>query len=78
MKKYASDSEVSLRADDVGSTAVTAINDYGLAKLPCFIGDAQPGLVRLDFQMPPSDWVIWILNHVELWTTREFVPVNSI
>jgi DNA-binding transcriptional LysR family regulator len=69
VKKYASDSEVSLRVDDVGSMAVATVNGFGLAKLPCFIGDTQPGLVRLDIIMSPSDWGIWILNHVELRTT---------
>ena len=69
VRKQASDAEVSLRVDDVGSMAVAAVNGFGLAKLPCFIGDTQPGLVRLDVQMPPSDWGIWILNHVELRTT---------
>ena len=69
VRKQASDAEVSLRVDDVGSMAVAAVNGFGLAKLPCFIGDTQPGLVRLDIQMPPSDWGIWILNHVELRTT---------
>ena len=69
IKKHANDSEVSLRVDDVGSMAVATVNGFGLAKLPCFIGDTQPGLVRLDIKMPPSDWGIWILNHVELRTT---------
>lgn len=69
VKKHARDSEVSLRVDDVGSMASAVANGFGLAKLPCFIGDTQPGLVRLDFNMPPSDWGIWVLNHVELRTT---------
>jgi len=69
VKKYADDPEISLRVDDVGSMAIAAANGFGLAKLPCFIGDTQPGLVRLDFKILPSDWGIWILNHVELRTT---------
>jgi DNA-binding transcriptional LysR family regulator len=69
IKQHAATSEVSLRVDDVGSMAVAAANGFGLAKLPCFIGDTQPGLVRLDYKIPPSDWGIWILNHVELRTT---------
>lgn len=69
VKKYAGDSQISLRVDDVGSMAVAAVSGFGLAKLPCFIGDTQAGLVRLEFKMPPSDWGIWILNHVELRTT---------
>ena len=69
VKKHVSDPEISLRVDDVGSMAVAVANGFGLAKLPCFIGDTQPELVRLDFKMPPSDWGIWVLNHVELRTT---------
>ena len=69
VKKFVENSEVSLRVDDVGSMAVAAVNGFGLAKLPCFIGDTQHGLIRLDYKMPPSDWGIWVLNHVELRTT---------
>ncbi|MCJ8319035.1 MAG: LysR family transcriptional regulator [Colwellia sp.] len=69
VKQFTANSEVSLRFDDVGSMAVAATNGFGMAKLPCFIGDTQAGLVRLDYQMPPSDWGIWVLNHVELRTT---------
>jgi DNA-binding transcriptional LysR family regulator len=69
VKKFVGNSEVSLRVDDVGSMAVAAVNGFGLAKLPCFIGDTQNGLIRLDYKMPPSDWGIWVLNHVELRTT---------
>jgi len=69
VKKQARDADVSLRVDDVGSMAVAAVNGFGLAKLPCFIGDSQSGLVRLDVEMPPSDWGIWVLNHAELRTT---------
>jgi len=69
VRRIASDSEISLRVDDGGSMAVAVANGFGLAKLPCFIGDTHPGLVRLDCTMPPSDWGIWILNHAELRTT---------
>jgi len=69
VKKLARDTEVSLRVDDVGSMALAVANGFGLAKLPCFIGDTQPGLFRLDIMMPASDWGVWILNHVELRTT---------
>ena len=69
VKKYVGDFEISLKVDDVGSMAVAAVNGFGLAKPPCFIGDTQAGLVRLDFKMPSSDWGIWVLNYVELRTT---------
>jgi DNA-binding transcriptional LysR family regulator len=69
VKKHVSHCDVSLRVDDVGSMAVAAVNGFGLAKLPCFIGDTQPGLLRLDIEIPESDWGIWVLNHVELRST---------
>jgi len=69
VKKYTDNSDISLRVDDAGSMAVAAANGFGLARLPCFIGDTQSGLVRLDIEIPASDWGIWILNHVELRTT---------
>lgn len=69
VKHHAKNADISLRVDDVGSMAVAAANGFGLAKLPCFIGDTQPGLVRLDCKLPPSEWGIWVLNHVELRAT---------
>ncbi len=69
MKQYFSDSKVAYRIDDVGSMAVAAAQGHGVVKLPCFIGDTQPGLVRLDFDLEKSKWGIWLLNHVDLRTT---------
>lgn len=69
VKTHFPQSEISLRVDDVGSMAVAAVNGFGLAKLPCFIGDTQVGLFRFDCEIAPSDWGIWILNHVQLRTT---------
>lgn len=69
MKKHFSDSLVAYRIDDVGSMAVAAAQGHGVVKLPCFIGDTQPGLVRLDYELEKSKWGIWLLNHVDLRTT---------
>jgi DNA-binding transcriptional LysR family regulator len=69
MKKHFSDSLVAYRIDDVGSMAVAAAQGHGVVKLPCFIGDTQSGLVRLDYELEKSKWGIWLLNHVDLRTT---------
>ncbi len=69
MKKHFSDSLVAYRIDDVGSMAVAAAQGHGVVKLPCFIGDTQPGLLRLDYELEKSKWGIWLLNHVDLRTT---------
>jgi DNA-binding transcriptional LysR family regulator len=69
VKQHFGGSPVAYRIDDVGSMAVAAAQGHGVAKLPCFIGDTQPGLVRLDYELEKSKWGIWLLNHIDLRTT---------
>ena len=51
----------------------------GIARIPCYIGDSDAGLRRLDVPLNPSDWGVWILSHVDLRATarvrvcREFL-----
>ena len=37
--------------------------------MPCFIGDTEPTLRRLDVKIQLSSWGVWILNHVDLRAT---------
>lgn len=60
---------VVLRVDDVGSMAVAAAKGMGLVKLPCFIGETESGLKRLDLATQPSRWGIWMLYHADLRET---------
>ncbi len=68
-----------LRVDDVSSMAAATRNHIGLSRMPCFIGDSDAGLRRLDVRLKPSDWGVWILSHVDLRATarvrvcREFL-----
>ena len=68
-----------LRVDDVSSMAAATRNHLGLSRMPCYIGDSDPGLRRLDVPLKPSDWGIWVLSHVDLRATarvrvcREFL-----
>ena len=58
-----------LRIDDVG-TMLTAVREHhGLARMPCYIGDSEPDIRRLDVRLTPSTWGIWILSHVDLRST---------
>ena len=43
-----------------------AVHDYGVALLPCFIGDASPELMRVDQPLPDLDVGLWILTHSDL------------
>ena len=68
-----------LRVDDASSMAAATRNHIGLSRMPCFIGDSDAGLRRLDVPLEPSDWGVWILSHVDLRATarvrvcREFL-----
>jgi len=68
-----------LRVDDVSSMAAATRNHLGLSRIPCYIGDSDAGLRRLDVPLKPSDWGVWILSHVDLRATarvrvcREFL-----
>ncbi len=68
-----------LRVDDVSSMAAATRNHFGLSKMPCYIGDSDAGLRRLEVPLKPSDWGVWILSHVDLRATarvrvcREFL-----
>ena len=58
-----------LRVDDVSSMAIATLNGLGISKMPCFIGDTEPSLCRLDRNLEPSKWGVWVLNHVDLRAT---------
>lgn len=68
-----------LRVDDVASMAVATRSHLGLSRMPCYVGDADTGLRRLDVPLTPSNWGVWILSHVDLRATarvrvcREFL-----
>lgn len=41
----------------------------GLAMLPCYMGDAQPDLVRIPGENPLNNFDLWILTHQDLRDT---------
>ncbi len=60
---------VVMRTDRVSSMAIATRNHIGVSRMPCFIGDSDTRLRRLDVQLQPSDWRVWILSHVDLRAT---------
>lgn len=79
VRQHFPDAEVSIRVDDVGTMSHAVANGMGLARMPCYIGDTEPRIRRLDVELTPSTWGIWILSHVDLRSTarvrvaREFL-----
>ncbi len=79
VEEHFQSSRVALRVDDV-STMIAAIrNHMGIARIPCYIGDADKRVRRLDLRLTPSTWGVWVLSHVDLRSTarvrvcREFL-----
>ena len=70
---------VVLRTDEVTSMVTAVKSHMGLARMPCYIGDSDPFLRRLDLELTPSTWGVWVLSHVDLRSTarvrvcREFL-----
>ena len=79
MAQHYPDAYVALRADDAGVVLSAVRAHRGMARLPCFVADNQPDLRRIDVELTPSPWGIWVLSHVDLRDTarvrvcREFL-----
>lgn len=70
---------ISIRANEVLSMMESIRNHLGIGRLPCYIGDSESSLRRLDLSLTPSTWGVWVLSHVDLRSTarvrvcREFL-----
>ncbi|MCJ8337159.1 MAG: LysR family transcriptional regulator [Pseudomonadales bacterium] len=74
-----SQARVVARANEIMTMMEAVKNNLGLARLPCYVGDAEPQLRRLDLSLTPSSWGVWVLSHIDLRSTarvrvcREFL-----
>jgi DNA-binding transcriptional LysR family regulator len=79
VKQHFPKAEVSVRAADITSMLACITNHMGLARVPCYIGESESNLYRLDLPLTPSTWSLWVLSHVDLRATarvracREFL-----
>lgn len=62
---------ITVRANEVLSMMESIRNHLGIGRLPCYIGDSEPTLRRLDLNLTPSTWGIWVLSHVDLRATAK-------
>lgn len=51
---------------DINMQLQLAKAGQGMAQLPCFLGDAEPGLVRINHQQSAADRDFWLLTHRDL------------
>lgn len=38
----------------------------GVVKIPCFLGDPEPGVMRVPGTVPEPSWSVWLLTHEDL------------
>jgi len=75
--------KVTAKTSEIVTMMELVKSHLGVARLPCYVADAQPSLRRLDLALSPSDWSVWVLSHQDLRDTarvracREFL-VNTI
>ena len=59
-----------LRVDDINTMLAAVRSGMGLARMPCYVGDHDSFVHRIDVFLKPSDWGIWVLSHVDLRSTE--------
>ena len=70
---------IAARVNEIMTIMESVKNHLGIARLPCYVADAEPTLRRLDLSLTPSTWGVWVLSHIDLRSTarvrvcREFL-----
>jgi len=68
-----------VRTNEIMTMMEAVKNHMGIARMPCYVADAEPTLRRIDVALTPSNWGVWVLSHVDLRSTarirvcREFL-----
>jgi len=60
--------EIAMKVDDLYSMHAAVKAGVGVARMPCFLPDllAEGTVKRLNIEMPPSAWGVWVLSHIDL------------
>ncbi len=66
VRQHCPDAQVVLRVDDVETMALAVRKGLGRARLPCWVADREPGLLRVHADLTPSTFGLWILLHADL------------
>lgn len=74
-RRHVPDERVVARANNVPALAALAAEGAGLAVLPCFVGAAHPGLVRVGAPLEGWDSGLWLLTHEDLRRTARIRAV---
>jgi DNA-binding transcriptional LysR family regulator len=64
---------IALRVDDLYAMYAAVKAGIGIARMPCYLPDimCDTSVKRLPIELPPSDWGVWVLSHVDLRNTAK-------
>jgi DNA-binding transcriptional LysR family regulator len=66
IQEHVAPERVAYKVNTVLGLAEAIEQGFGMGHLPCFIGDARPGLVRLGLPNPEFATGLWLLTHPDL------------
>jgi DNA-binding transcriptional LysR family regulator len=67
------------RCNEIMTMMEVVKQGLGLARMPCYVADAEASLRRIDVSLTSSNWGVWVLSHVDPRSTarvrvcREFL-----
>ena len=79
VQNYFPSAKVTLRADTIATMVAAVKNGMGIAHMPRALGEIEDDFYRLNLELPPPSWGVWVLSHVDLRATarirvcREFI-----
>ncbi|PCI33576.1 MAG: LysR family transcriptional regulator [Alphaproteobacteria bacterium] len=69
VKQHFPQAAVTMKISDISTLLACVRHHMGVARMPCYIGDSCDDLRRLDLDLAPSTWGVWVLSHVDLRST---------
>ena len=66
-----------MRTNEARTMLAMVKNHMSLARMSCYVVDAETSLRRLNLPLTPSVWGIWILNHRDLRSTARVRVCNK-
>ena len=69
LKEHVDEDRIVFKTNTMVGLAEAAAGGVGIALLPCFVGNAAPGLAQLSPALPALEGELWLLTHPDLRNT---------
>ena len=69
MRAQLPDAEIGFRANNLMALTSAAAAGMGVAALPCFLGDQESALERIEMLPAETGSALWLLTHADLRNT---------